>query len=60
MKKLLNLAVCAMLAGSMTVSSFAAPLGTYMKGSQGDEVKEIQEIQKKSANLDLLLNIEIN
>ena len=44
MKKLLNLAVCAMLAGSMTVSSFAAPLGTYMKGSQGDEVKEIQEM----------------
>ena len=44
MKKFLNLAVCAMLAGSMTVSSFAAPLGTYMKGSQGDEVKEIQEM----------------
>lgn len=44
MKKLLNIAVCAMIAGSMTVSSFAAPLGTYMKGSQGDEVKEIQEM----------------
>ena len=44
MKKLLNIAVCAMLAGSMTVSTFAAPPGTYMKGSQGNEVKDIQEM----------------
>jgi len=44
MKKLLNIAICAMLAGSMTFGTFAAPLEVYMKGNQSDEVKEIQEM----------------
>ena len=44
MKKLLNIAICAMLAGSMSISTFAAPLEVYMKGNQSDEVKEIQEM----------------
>ena len=44
MKKILNIAVCALLAGTMSVNTFGFAMGTYMKGSQGKEVKEIQEM----------------